>query len=44
MTNADDIIEYGRSSGRDDELDPEDWDYDGDSDPNTLDEGHWCVN
>ena len=23
MTNADDIIEYGRSSGRDDELDPE---------------------
>ncbi len=23
MTNADDIIEYGRSSGWDDELDPE---------------------
>ncbi len=23
MTNADDIIEHGRSSGRDDELDPD---------------------
>ena len=41
MTNCDDIDQYGRSREWDDELDPE---YDAESDPTTLDEGHWCVN